>query len=282
MIPSQEWWQRGTFYRHDGKHDIFYIKSDQKNAPTVLMLHGTYLSSYVFMPMWEKMDCNLVALDFLGHGFSDKPEQTYTIDQQADIVIGLLAQIGLSPPDLYVFAWDYGVTVYTEICSRGHTFKKAMLLNAGLYPEIHSPTTGMSLLQQMPWLGNYITYDTFRSAQLESWGTTSISDENEQTFKELWKIVTYNDGLRVYGSLTHYIEDRKQKRYLWVPTLESMKNATLLFGTRDTISGLDMILQFQMRNPGKTDSIILLRNTGHFPTLESPRICAHHLSQLIK
>ena len=56
-------------------------------------------------------------LDFLGFGFSDKPENhTYTISEQAIVVEALLLNLGVK--SCHILSHDYGDTVALEILAR--------------------------------------------------------------------------------------------------------------------------------------------------------------------
>ena len=79
-------------------------------------------------------------MDVLGFGFSDKPDpHEYSIHEQADIVEGIVEQLGLAK--FHVLAHDYGDTVAQELlaCQNEGTGKgiwqSICFLNGGLFPE---------------------------------------------------------------------------------------------------------------------------------------------------
>lgn len=103
-------------YRHvsvDG-WNIFYRDAGQKDAPTVLLLHGFPTSSHMFRNLIPALAdrYRVVAPDLPGFGFSDVPDRkhfSYTFENLAKIVDSFSRTIGLNRFAIYVF--DYGAPV---------------------------------------------------------------------------------------------------------------------------------------------------------------------------
>ncbi|HTW96001.1 MAG TPA: alpha/beta fold hydrolase, partial [Tepidisphaeraceae bacterium] len=102
-----------TFYRSvkvDGL-SIFYREAGQRDAPTLLLLHGFPSSSRMFEPLLGRLsdEYHLVAPDYPGFGHSDWPppgEFDYTFDRIAQVMRGFTAALGLESYTLYM--QDYG------------------------------------------------------------------------------------------------------------------------------------------------------------------------------
>ncbi len=102
-----------TFYRtvqNDG-HSIFYRESGEKDAPTLLLLHGLPSSSRMFESLFARLSdrYHLVAPDYPGFGHSDWPDPkrfAYTFDHYAEIMNHFTESLGLSRYSLYM--QDYG------------------------------------------------------------------------------------------------------------------------------------------------------------------------------
>lgn len=79
--------------------------------PVIVLLHGFPTSSWDWHKLWNRLDDNyrLVTLDFLGFGFSDKPDSGYSIDGQADLVVQLLSY--LEERQAHLLVHDYGTYV---------------------------------------------------------------------------------------------------------------------------------------------------------------------------
>ena len=111
-----------TFYRTlqvDGL-SIFYRESGQKDAPTILCLHGLPSSSRMFEPLFIRLSdrYHLVAPDYPGFGHSDWPDPkkfAYTFDHIAETMNHFTEALGLSHYSLYL--QDYGGPVGFRMAS---------------------------------------------------------------------------------------------------------------------------------------------------------------------
>jgi len=93
---------------------IFYREAGEKNAPTVLLLHGYPTSSHMFRNLIPMLSSkyHVIAPDLPGFGYSDAPDRTkyaYTFDNLAKTMQTFIDQIGLKRFAVYVF--DYGAPV---------------------------------------------------------------------------------------------------------------------------------------------------------------------------
>lgn len=84
------------FLEHDG-YRTRYLHSGSPDKPTLLMLHGItgHAEAYVrnFRSHREHFSC--WAIDFIGHGYSSKPEHPLEIDHYIDQVLSFLDEIGV-------------------------------------------------------------------------------------------------------------------------------------------------------------------------------------------
>src|SRR5438552_5828903 len=105
--------QHPTFNRttqFDGL-SIFYREAGQKDAPTLLLLHGLPSSSRMFEPLFAQLAdrYHLIAPDYPGFGHSDWPDPkkfAYTFDHIAETMNHFTEAFGLSRYTLYM--QDYG------------------------------------------------------------------------------------------------------------------------------------------------------------------------------
>lgn len=93
---------------------IFYREAGQPDAPAVLLLHGFPTSSHMFRNLIPILadGYRVIAPDYPGYGQSDMPDRAtfaYTFDRFADLVGGLLGQLGVTRYAMYVM--DYGAPV---------------------------------------------------------------------------------------------------------------------------------------------------------------------------
>jgi pimeloyl-ACP methyl ester carboxylesterase len=94
--------------------NIFYRESGRADAPTVLLLHGFPTSSHMFRNLIPALAdrYHVIAPDYPGYGQSDMPDRSsfaYTFDRFAELVDGLLDQLGVARYAMYVM--DYGAPV---------------------------------------------------------------------------------------------------------------------------------------------------------------------------
>ena len=110
------------------------------------LLHGFPSSSHdwakVAPALAERFE--LLALDFLGFGASDKPpDYAYSLGEQADVVEAVWETEGVSATT--VVAHDYAVSVIQELLARraegtlGTEIERIHFVNGGVYPEVHRP-----------------------------------------------------------------------------------------------------------------------------------------------
>ncbi|NXP23108.1 MEST protein, partial [Scytalopus superciliaris] len=147
------------------------------SSDVVILLHGFPTSSYDWNKIWEGLTQRfhrVIALDFLGFGFSDKPRpHRYSIWEQAAVVEGLVRHLGLGRHRLNLLAHDYGDTVAQELLHRYEHNKTGSILinslclsnggwepclgpthnpprrNSGICGRLCGTTTGISVLQYM-------------------------------------------------------------------------------------------------------------------------------------
>lgn len=93
---------------------IFYREAGAADAPVVLLLHGFPTSSHMFRNLIPALAdrYHLMAPDYPGFGQSDMPDRAdfeYTFDHFAQLVAGLLDQLGVGGYAMYVM--DHGAPV---------------------------------------------------------------------------------------------------------------------------------------------------------------------------
>jgi predicted esterase len=85
--------------REDGVA-LFYEEA-QGDDPPVLLIHGIGCDHTTFAPQFEhfaRIGHRVVAVDLRGHGKSDKPHQSYTMQLFTDDLAWMCEQLGLQKP----------------------------------------------------------------------------------------------------------------------------------------------------------------------------------------
>ena len=122
---------------------IFYREAGPKDAPVVLLLHGFPSSSRMFRDLIPRLSdaYHVIAPDYPAFGHSAVPDRSafgYTFDHLADVVDGLLGQLGIGRFAIYVM--DFGAPVGFRLALRHQPAGrdprlKHLILDAGPHAE---------------------------------------------------------------------------------------------------------------------------------------------------
>ena len=132
-------------------HRIAFRRRGQ--GPVVLLLHGFPTWSYDYAVVAHDLarDHDVITLDFLGYGASDKPNPyEYSVSESADTVEDLAAHLHLD--SLRLVAHDYGGIVAQELLDRalagrlGFIIDSLVMLNSGVVYSAYRPTRMQKLL----------------------------------------------------------------------------------------------------------------------------------------
>ena len=119
--------------------DIFYREAGPAGAPTLLLLHGFPTSSHMFRNLIPALAdrYHVIAPDYPGFGESAAPDHkdfAYTFAHYADIVDGLVIQLGVSKYAIYLM--DYGAPVGYRLALKHPERVTALIVqNGNAYEE---------------------------------------------------------------------------------------------------------------------------------------------------
>jgi pimeloyl-ACP methyl ester carboxylesterase len=277
MSGIEEWWSRGELVqmRLGGEdREVFVLRTG--SGPGVTLLHGFPSSSYDWAKLAPELAAthSLLALDFLGFGASEKPaEHTYSLHEQADIVQALWARESVSQTRL--IAHDYGVSVAQELLARRREgalevqLEGALLLNGGLYPELHRPEPAQLALldpEQGPQLSALLNEQLMTAALAPSFAPAYDAEADSA---DIWRATSRAAGERIAHLLIRYITDRERHRERWTGALEQT-DVPLAFawGMLDPISGAHMAERIRERLPAAPFDA--MPDVAHWPPLEAP------------
>ncbi|WP_164735638.1 alpha/beta fold hydrolase [Marinobacter sp. NP-4(2019)] len=274
QVGTLEWWQQGgKWFSYEG-HAIFSRMAGQ--GEPLILLHGFPTASWDWHRMWPMLtqQYNVLVLDMLGFGFSDKPvPYDYSIEDQADLFEGWISGLGLKT--VHLFAHDYGCSVTQELLAREQEgtlpFRIASIcfLNGALFPEVHHPLLIQKLLCSP--LGGLISRGlsrrTFERNFRRLLGPANPPDR--QDMDDFWQLLTYNNGRGILHHLIHFMEERRCHRNRWVGALQkATQPMRLVSGVADPVSGAAMARRYRELVPNA--DVVSLRNVGHYPHFESP------------
>jgi pimeloyl-ACP methyl ester carboxylesterase len=246
------------------------------SGPTVLLLHGFPTWSYDYAEMAGDLaaDHDVITMDFLGYGASDKPgSYSYSVDESADTVEDLVAHLGLTSVRLVVH--DYGGIVGQELVDRANrgvlpfAIEHLTMLNSGIVYSAYRPTRMQKLLI-LPVVGKLLAGQVsaarVRSA-LDAVRGTPLSDRE---FDDLWLGMSRDDGHKRSHLLIKYNTERAAHHRRWESALADWAGPLhLVWGLADPVSG-GHVLELAVKVLPQA-SVTQLPGVGHYPSSEAPQ-----------
>ncbi|HVG64066.1 MAG TPA: alpha/beta hydrolase [Hyalangium sp.] len=256
-------------------HRIFVRTGGSESAPPLLLLHGFPTSSLDWAPVWNELarEHRLIAFDFLGFGFSDKPRHhVYDLMEQASIAEAVAAAHGAPAPHL--LAHDYGVSVAQELLARAReggplAVRSCCFLNGGLIPESHRARFIQRLLASPLGVLVAMLISQKRFAESFSAVFAPATRPSQAELDGYWAAMTHQNGHRLGHKQIRYMEDRRKHRARWVGVLEHpLVPIALINGSVDPVSGVHLADAVATLNP--LIPITRLDDVGHYPQVEAP------------
>jgi pimeloyl-ACP methyl ester carboxylesterase len=277
MGEIEEWWSQGELVRlrlGGVEREVFLRRMG--SGPVLTLLHGFPSSSHDWAKLAPALaeGHSLLLADFLGFGASAKPaDHVYSLHEQADLVEALWVRESISATR--VIAHDYAVSVTQELLARRRDgalaveLEGALLLNGGLYPELHrAQPAQLALLdpEQGPQLSAMLTEELLVAALAPSFAP---GYDAAQDSAEIWRATSRSGGERIAHLLIRYIVDRERHGERWTTALEQTDvPLAFVWGMLDPISGAHMARHIRERLPQAPFEE--LADVGHWPPLEAP------------
>ncbi len=187
--------EQQVFYRTvkvDGLN-IFYREAGQKDAPTILLLHGLPSSSRMFQPLLTRLADNyhLVAPDYPGFGHSDWPDPKqfdYTFDHIASVMTDFTQALGLSHYTLYM--QDYGGPVGFRMALAHPERVQALIVQDAVS---HNEGLGANWATRRAFWANRAAHDEALRKNLLSMAATKTRHVGDDPNVELYDPDLWND-----------------------------------------------------------------------------------------
>jgi pimeloyl-ACP methyl ester carboxylesterase len=248
-------------------------------GPTVLLLHGFPTWSFDYADVVNDLarDHDVITLDFLGYGASDKPRAyEYSVAESADVVEDLATYLGVKSLRLVVH--DYGGIVGQELVDRANrreltfTVGGLIVLNSGIVYSAYRPTRLQKLLI-MPVVGKVLA-SRVRAGRVRS-GLDAIraSKLTDTEFDDLWLGVSRDNGHTLAHLLIKYNTERAIHHRRWETALAQWQGPLhLVWGLDDPVSGRHVLERAVEVLPSAR--VTELAGVGHYPQSEAPQAVA--------
>ncbi|MCZ6586191.1 MAG: alpha/beta hydrolase [Gammaproteobacteria bacterium] len=268
--------------------DVFYREAGDKNAPTLLLLHGFPTSSHMFRNLMAELadSYHMLAPDFPGFGNSSQPSMDdfdYTFDNLAATVEGFLDTLGVTKYSIYLM--DYGAPVGFRIAAKYPERVETLIIQNGnaydeglrefwdpikVYwndrtPENAEPLTGFITPDGVKWQYTHGVRD-LQAISPDNWNIDHrhLSREGNPAI-QLALFYDYQSNVPLYPSWQAYFREHQP------PTL-------IVWGKND------YIFPAEGAHPYKRDLKNLdfnLLDTGHFALEEDGDVIAGHIRRFL-
>jgi pimeloyl-ACP methyl ester carboxylesterase len=274
-----DWQARGTHHTLLG-HRIFVVDvaPAKQTANPVLVLHGFPTSSIDWHGAVDPIVATgrrVVALDLLGYGFSAKPDQRYSLFEQADIVAALTEQLGLTSVALVTH--DMGDSVGGEVLARSidgtlpFEIERRVLTNGSIYLEMAHLTDGQKLLSSLP--DERIASGGAPQEALELALRNTFAPDADVADAEVAAMaaaIVHDGGNSLLPRIIRYLDERRKHEDRWTGAIERHPaRLDVIWGDLDPIAVWPMVERLHAARPDA--NVHRLDGVGHYPMVETPK-----------
>jgi pimeloyl-ACP methyl ester carboxylesterase len=244
--------------------DLQVREDGPSDRPAIVMLHGFAGSLHWWTAVAERLagDFHLVRIDLLGHGGSAKPDDGYTIPNQAKLVQQALAELDVR--HALIAGHSMGGAVATALTERDSSRVDGLVLlgspanpDAGELPFLARlgfvPVLGEAIRRLVP---DAVVENNLEDAFAPGF---EVPDQFVQDFNRM----TYSS----YDGSHHGADDYGEERAIAQRLATLDKPLLVIQGAKDEIVDPDSARDYS-RVPGA--NIVMLPDTGHSPMVEKP------------
>ena len=259
-----------SFYDHEGVKIRF---KEIGRGRAVVFIHGfgASLDSWRYITDSLKGDHRLVLLDLKGHGFSDRPpDEKYSLQDHADIVLGLVRHLGLK--DVVLVGHSLGSIVATIAALQASqspdlNIRGLVIIDGALEPEYVPVFLNLLRVPVLGWLSVKLTTAEFRTRLMLR---RAFYDDSKVTDDLVELYAKYQ---RIPGTEHAMIATARQMVPENFPLLEE-KLAALTIPVVNIWGEQDVIV----KRPGAESvckilpqcRLVVIANSGHVPQEEVP------------
>ena len=268
------WRERGQETEFGGHH--VHVFAREGAGPTLLLLHGFPSSSYDWRLLIDlEPNAAVLAPDFLGYGFSDKPsEHHYTMVEAADLAEQVVRRHTAAGP-VFIVGHDIGQTVSSELLARdidgslGFEVAGVLLLNGSTIQEAATATLGQRLLRgRLGPVAARLGTGRFFRAQFASLFSEAhpLSDEEAD---DQWALYHRAGGNRLGHRLIRYMDERMERAERWRGAIRDWPGSlSLAWGMVDPVATPNVLVAMRELRPAAP--VTEWEDLGHYPAIEDP------------
>ncbi|MCU1355013.1 MAG: Epoxide hydrolase [Acidimicrobiales bacterium] len=263
-----------------GDHEVWCrlvpAATPSDRAP-LLVLHGFPTCSFDWRLVLPDLaaERDVILVDCLGFGLSDKPDVRYGLRLYADGAEAAVAHFGIGHVDLLTH--DVGDSVGGELLARslegrlGFTIGHRVVTNGSIYMDLVQLTVGQQLLLGLPdAVEEAVGADGgtgFRSGVVGTFAPGAEVDDVE--LDGLVALAAREGGLALLPRTIRYIEDRRAEEERFTGAIERHPSPVdVVWGRLDPVAVHDMAERLVARRDGAR--LVTLEGVGHYPMLEAP------------
>lgn len=278
MYHTLQYWYKSGKYFPFKNFNIFYQQANKAESEVIFLIHGYPTSSFDWSKIWDGLSekYELIAIDLLGLGFSDKPlPYPYSVEDHANQCIHLIEYLNLK--SVHLVGHDLGVGIIQELLDRqlkgslSFSIQSSIFMNGSLFAEAYRPRLIQKLMAS--FIGHLIV--PLISLPIFSKSMQQMFDPNHQPnaeeLKQWYEQLNFNQGKKCMVSLNQSIFDRfKHRDRLVNAMINSTVPMLLLNGKNDPNSGQHMAMRYKTLIPNP--QVIELEDCGHWTPWEQPNI----------
>lgn len=257
---------------------------DEGHGDIILFVHGTPSWSFDFRNIIKDLRASFrcVAIDHIGFGLSDKPENyDYSTQNHSKTLETFVLEKKIRNISLVVH--DFGTLIAMDFAIRNPSIiKNLIILNSWLWSTTEDPDFARQskVLKSplLPFLYRNLNFSA-RFILPRSFGSTKLSKRLLRQYTKPFANKKQRNGTLAFARSLVNDQDWFQK--LWeTKTVVSSKPALFVWGMNDPIIKANYLEKFVSGFPNA--QVVKLETCGHFPQEELPDIVAKSIRDFLK
>ncbi len=268
-------------------HRAFLIEEGDPEAgpgETLVLLHGFPESSYSYsgaFPLLTGRFRRVISFDFIGFGFSEKPERgfAYSLIEQADLALRLIREAGIS--GCHFVSHDMGDSVMTELLARlnanrpawfGDGIQSVSFTNGSMILDDAKLRVGQRALVSPlgPWLARITDSPRiFEKQVVSAQGNDRLTEEQ---ILDMYSASTADAPKGLMAELITYLRERRRfEKSRWLPAVRDCEAPVqICWGTDDAVA--PVAIARRLKAEVKPEArLTLVEGLGHFAQIQDPR-----------